>query len=43
MPESKINEVGEELKIDKFESNLVNNVILKFEVFGESSIRNTHL
>ena len=29
MVESKINEIGKKLNIDSFESNLVNNVILK--------------
>ena len=37
------NEIEEELNIDKIESNLVNNVIVKYEEFGESSRRNTHL
>jgi len=36
MVESEINETGEELNIGEFESNLVNNVILKPKKFGES-------
>ena len=29
------NEIGEELNVDQIESNLVNNVVLKPEEFGE--------
>ena len=32
-----INEIGEELNIDKMESNLVNNFVPKLEEFGELS------
>ena len=38
--EEENNEVGEELNIDKIESNLVNNVVPKLEEWGESSRRN---
>ena len=38
-----INEIGEELNVDKIQSNLVNNVVPKPEEFGEPSRRNTHL
>jgi len=40
--ESEINETGEELNIGEFESNLVNNVILKPKMFCESFWRNAH-
>jgi len=39
--DDEINEIGEELNIDKIEINLVNNVVPKPEEFGEPSRRNT--
>jgi len=36
------NEIGEEINIDKIESNLINNVISKPKEFRESYRRNTH-
>ena len=42
MAENEINEIGEELNIDEFDSNLVNNVITKPKEFDESSRRNPH-
>ena len=43
MFETEINQIGEELNIDEFESNLVNNVISKPKEFTRSSRRNIHL
>ena len=42
MAETRINEIGEELNIDEFESNLVYNAILKPEMFNESSRKNIY-
>ena len=41
--EDEINKIGEELDLGEIETNLVNNVILKFEDFIEPSRRNTYL
>ena len=41
MIESEINEIGEELSFNGFESDMLNNVIRKPEEFGKSSRRNT--
>ena len=38
----KINEIGEELNVEEIETNIINNVVLKLEAFGEPSRRNTH-
>ena len=38
--ESEINGISKELSVEDFESNLVNNVILKVEEFDELSRRN---
>ena len=40
--EDEINEIGEELDLGEIETNLVNNVVLKHEEFGEPSKRNTY-
>jgi len=40
--DDKINEIGEELNLDEIEFNLVNNVIAKYEEFGDPLRRNTH-
>ena len=40
--ENKIIEISEELNIDDFESNSVNNVIPNSKEFYDSCIRNTH-
>ena len=37
-----INEIGEEFNVDELESNLVKNVVLKVEEFGQPSRRNIH-
>ena len=42
MAESEINKIGEVLNIDELESNLIDNVTLKPNEFGESCRRNTH-
>ena len=36
--DEEINEIKEEINIDKIETNLVNNVIPKAEEFGESNV-----
>jgi len=40
--ENEINEIGEEIDLYETETNLVKNVVLKPEEFGEPSRRNTH-
>jgi len=40
--EKEINEMGEELSIVEFDSNLVNNLIMNLKEFGESSRKNAH-
>ena len=42
MEEKEINEMGEELSIVEFDSNLVNNLIMNLKEFGESSRKNAH-
>jgi len=40
--EDEINEIGEKLSLDETETNLVNDVVAKFEEFREPSRTNTH-
>jgi len=41
MVKNEINEIGKELNIQRFDFNLVNNVNIKHEEFGEIFRRNT--
>ena len=38
-----INEIEEELNVDEFDFNSINNVVPKLEEFGEPGRRNAHL
>ena len=40
--DDQINEIGEELNINKIESSLIDNVVPKGEEFGKPSTRNIH-